>query len=59
MIETVVFVIGVAVFAITVWGTVMAGGLRLTRIQIEQNPDFAKVVEDEQLKKPFPYDAKY
>jgi len=59
MSETVVFVIGVAVFAITVWGTVMAGGLRLTRVQLEQNPDFADKVDDDQLDQPLPTDVEY
>ncbi len=59
MIETVVFVIGVIVFAITIWGTVMAGGLRLTRVQIEENPRFRQNVDDEQLEKPFPTDVEY
>ena len=38
MSETVIFVVGVVVFALTVYGAVMAGGLALTRIEIEQNP---------------------
>ncbi len=33
-----VFIVGCVIFAITVYGTVMAGGTILTRRQIEQDP---------------------
>jgi hypothetical protein len=45
MSETVIFVVGVIVFAVTVYGAVMAGGLAMTRIEIEQNPDHADAVD--------------
>ena len=35
MSETVIFIVGVVVFAITVYGTVMAGGAALGRIHPE------------------------
>ena len=57
--ETVVFVIGVVVFAITIWGTVMAGGLKLTRIQIEENPKFRAQVDKKELDKSLPTDIEY
>ncbi len=57
--ETVVFVVGVVVFAITIWGTVMAGGLKLTRIQIEENPEFEAQVDKKELDKPLPTDVEY
>lgn len=37
MSETVLFIVGAIVFAITVCGTVMAGGTLFTRSYIEQN----------------------
>ncbi len=39
MSNTVIFIVGVAVFALTVWGTVMAGSLALMEHEIEQNPN--------------------
>lgn len=36
MSETLLFSIGAIVFAITVWGAVMAGGIWLTQLQEEQ-----------------------
>ncbi len=38
MSENIVFNVGCIVFAITVYGTVMAGGTLLTRRQIDQDP---------------------
>lgn len=32
-----VFVVGVVIFAITVYGTVMAGGIELTKREVKQN----------------------
>jgi hypothetical protein len=37
MSETLLFVIGTIVFAITVYGAVMAGGLALTRVELHQD----------------------
>ena len=34
-----IFIVGVVVFAITVYGTVMAGGLALTRREVEDNEE--------------------
>jgi hypothetical protein len=57
--ETTIFIIGVIVFAITVYGTVMAGGVALTRAEIEQNPDREDGFADEDLEKPFAFRGKY
>ena len=38
MSETVIFVVGAIVFAITVAGSVMAGGFAMRRVELEQNP---------------------
>jgi hypothetical protein len=50
-----IFIVGVFVFALTVYGAVMAGGLALTRIEIEQNPDLQK----DGPKKRFAFRGKY
>ncbi|MDG1412443.1 MAG: hypothetical protein P8L46_01735 [Acidimicrobiales bacterium] len=59
MSETVIFIVGVVVFALTVYGAVMAGGLALTRIEIEQNPVRQTNVDKEELKKRFPFRMKF
>ncbi|MGZ0220908.1 MAG: hypothetical protein ACKVIY_18060 [Acidimicrobiales bacterium] len=59
MSETALFIVGAVVFATTVYGVVMAGGLALTRIEIEQNPDLKNSVDEDQLKKRFPFRLKY
>jgi hypothetical protein len=38
MSEVVIFIIGSIIFAITIYGTVMAGGLALTRRELEERP---------------------
>jgi hypothetical protein len=57
--ELVIFVIGVVVFAITVWGMVMAGGIALSRIEIDQDPNLKQLVDKDQLRKRFPLRVKY
>ena len=37
MSEAVIFAIGAVIFAITVYGSVMAGGLALTRVEAKEN----------------------
>ena len=59
MSQTAILIVGVIIFAITVYGTVMAGGLALTKIEIEQNPDLAKNVDQAQLKRRLPFRVKY
>ena len=58
MSEIVVFAIGVIVFAVTVWGTVVAGGVALSRVEVEQNERRGAVDRDE-LEKSFPIRMKY
>ena len=55
MIETIVFIIGVVIFSIVVYGSVMAGGLALTRAELAQNPQFAEGVDSVELKKTLPH----
>ncbi|MFT7601581.1 MAG: hypothetical protein ACI8TP_004540 [Acidimicrobiales bacterium] len=59
MSTSVIFIVGVIVFAVTVYGAVMAGGLALTRIVIEQNPDLKKKLDEDELKKRFAFRGKY
>ena len=54
MSETVIFLVGIVVFAITVYGSVIAGGIALTRVEIEQDPALKSEVEKEQLDKRMP-----
>jgi len=54
MSETVIFLVGIAVFAITVYGSVIAGGIALTRVEIEQDPALKSEVKKEQLDKRLP-----
>ena len=59
MSEAVIFAVGSVVFAITVWGSVMAGGHAMQRAQIEQNPRLKERVDEEELKKRFPFRLKF
>ena len=59
MSDLTVFVIGVVIFAITVYGTVMAGGIALTRRQIEEEPVLRRKVDKEKLDRKLPIDLKY
>ena len=54
MSETVIFLVGIAVFAITVYGSVIAGGIALTRVEIEQDPALKSDVKEEELDKRLP-----
>ena len=47
MSETAIFIVGAVVFAITVWGSVMAVGLALTRVELDQNPNLEEKAEDQ------------
>ncbi|MGK2950618.1 MAG: hypothetical protein ACSLFP_18745 [Acidimicrobiales bacterium] len=38
MSENAIFLVGIIIFAITVYGTVMAGGLALTKVAVDQSP---------------------
>jgi hypothetical protein len=45
MSETVIFAIGAVIFAITVYGSVMAGGLALTRLEAKENEAIGRRVD--------------
>jgi hypothetical protein len=49
MSETVLFIVGSVVFAITVYGAVMAGGLALTKSSIIENEQYRRRVPDDQV----------
>jgi hypothetical protein len=53
-----IFIVGSIIFAITVYGAVMVGGLRLTREQIEQN-DLLEPEGDDSVAATIPLDVKY
>ncbi len=59
MSASLLFIIGVVIFAITVYGVVMAGGLMLTRRELDQNADLMRRVAQEDLESPLPIDLKY
>ncbi len=46
--EVVIFAIGVLVFLITVYGTVVTGGLLLTGRQLDEHPDLHRRPSDEE-----------
>ena len=54
-----VFAVGVVVFAITVYGTVVGGGMALTKREIEQNADRRPFVDPEELDRTIPTRLKY
>ncbi len=54
MSETIIFTVGLIVFAITVYGTVLAGGIAMTRIEIEQNKNVRGKADGEDPEKRFP-----
>jgi hypothetical protein len=54
MSDTGIFVVGLVIFTLTVWGTVMAGGLALTKNEIEENSDRGNKVDKSELDKRMP-----
>lgn len=36
--EPAIFIVGIIIFAITIYGTVMAGGMALTKVVLDQQP---------------------
>ena len=54
-----VFAVGVVVFAITVYGTVVGGGMALTKREIEQNPARVPVSDEAELNRRIPTRLKY
>jgi hypothetical protein len=45
--ESILFVVGIIVFAITVYGSVMAGGMALTRVVLQQEPQRQPIEDGE------------
>lgn len=41
-----IFLVGIIIFAITIYGTVMAGGLALSRVVADQQPPLRPAPED-------------
>ena len=54
-----VFAVGVLVFAITVYGTVVGGGMALTRREIAQNPTRQASADESELARRVPTRLKY
>jgi hypothetical protein len=46
--ESILFIVGIIVFAITVYGSVMAGGMALARVVLQQEPQ-RQPIEDGQV----------
>jgi hypothetical protein len=44
--EGAVFLIGIVIFAITIYGAVMAGGMALTNVVLDQEPQRAPEAQD-------------
>ncbi len=59
MSQTALFIVGVVVFAITVAGSVLAGGLMMTRAQLGQEEDMMRLVDREDLARMVPRHLKY
>ena len=54
-----VFAVGVLVFAITVYGTVVGGGMALTKREIAQNPNRQATADETELGRTVPTRLKY
>ena len=59
MSDLIVLIVGIIVFAITVYGTVMAGGIVFTRRQLEQNPSHSEGINEDTLDQRFPVKVKF
>ena len=59
MTETALFIVGIVVFAITVYGVVIAGGLMLSRKELEQDDDLMARVDQHDLEAVVPLQVKY
>ena len=44
--EGAIFLVGIVIFAITIYGAVMAGGMALTKVVIDQQPQRQPGAED-------------
>ena len=51
MSEEAIFIVGIIIFAITIYGVVMAGGMTLTRVMADQDDDQRRreASDDEQI----------
>lgn len=47
--EGTIFLVGIFIFAITIYGVVMAGGIALTKVVEEQDPHLQVIRHDDQL----------
>ena len=54
MIDLIVFIAGALIFAVTVYGSVMAAGLSLTRAKLKDSPEQGASVDPEELDKRVP-----
>lgn len=59
MSDLVIFIVGAFIFAITVYGTLMAGGIKLSQRALADNPDLRDRVDDDELDKALPLNVKY
>jgi hypothetical protein len=59
MSEAVIFIVGALVFAVTVYGAVMAGGLALTRREFDEDEELKRRVDDDQRDATLPTRAEY
>lgn len=58
MSASLLFIVGVVIFGITVYGVVMAGGLMMTRRELDQNAYLMRHVAQEDLEPPLPIELK-
>ena len=47
--EAPIFLVGIIIFAITIYGAVMAGGMALTKVALDQEPQRQPEAKDGQL----------
>jgi hypothetical protein len=59
MSDAAIFFVGIAVFTISVYGVVMAGGLLLTRDSLKENPQYRRRVDEAQRDATLPTDARF
>lgn len=59
MSESSLFIVGAIIFVITVYGVVMAGGLLLTRRQLDEDQDLTARADRDVRKSGLPVNIKY
>jgi hypothetical protein len=57
--DLVIFCVGAFIFAITVYGTLMAGGIKLSRRELAENPRLLDLVSQDELDKRVPLNVEY